>query len=210
MKPHLALSSILHFAFLAALFVTSSGPSKFEGYPTVVPVELVEIKPVSFKAPEVEQLPPKQNEPEPKPKELAGVTVEKKKVKEEPEEQPPKQEEPPEPSKEGKSAVEGEKVKLDVDDFPFSYYLALLHGRIQANWEPPVGSAANFSRAATVYFKIHRNGQLNDIAIEKGSGDFLFDRAALRAVILANPLPPLPADFPEPSLGVHFEFEQGR
>jgi len=209
-KQNLVFSSILHFSFLAALFITSSGPRKFEGYPTVMPVELVKIEPVSFKAPEVEKLEPKQSEPKLQPKELEGVTIEKRKVKEKKEEQPPEPKEPPKEKKEGKSTVESEKVRLDVDEFPFSYYLALLRSRIQTNWEPPVGSAASLSRAATVYFRIQRNGQVTDISIEKGSGDFLFDRAALRAVTLANPLPPLPNDFPEPSLGVHFEFEQGR
>lgn len=209
-KQNLVLSSLLHFLFFAALFVTSSGPRKFEGYPTVMPVELVKIEPVSFKAPEVEKLEPRQSETQPQPKELEGVTIEKRKVEKKEEERPPEQKEPPKESKEGKSTVESEKVRLDVDEFPFSYYLALLRSRIQTNWEPPVGPATDFSRVATVYFRIQRNGQVTDISIEEGSGDFLFDRAALRAVTLANPLPPLPGDFPEPSLGVHFEFEQGR
>ncbi|MFQ5675612.1 MAG: TonB family protein [bacterium] len=193
------------------LFLSRTGVRKFEGYPTVIPVELVKIEPVSFKAPEVEKLAPKQKKLEPKPKKLEGVTVEKKKVKvDQPEEQPPKQEEVPEKSNQGKSTVGGEKVKLDVKEFPFSYYLALLQSRIQANWEPPFSSGRqSIFKRAIIYFKIQRNGHLTDIAVETKSADYLFDQAALRAVTLANPLPPLPFDFPERSLGVHFEFAQG-
>ncbi|MFQ5649451.1 MAG: energy transducer TonB [bacterium] len=175
-----------------------------------MPVELVQLKPVSFKAAEVEKIAPRRHVAKPKPKKLEGVTVEKKKIiAEEPEERPPKQIEEPEASNKGTSAVGGKKVRLDVKEFPFSYYLALLQSRIQANWEPPFSSGLALSKKVLIYFKIQRSGQLTNISIESGSGDYMFDQAALRAVMLANPLPPLPYDFPEPWLGVHYEFEQG-
>jgi len=209
MKSNILFSFALHIIIFAALFLYRSEPRKFEGYPRVIPVELVQIEPVSFKAPEVEKLKPKQQKVKPKPKKLEGVTVEKKKVEEEPEEQPPKQKETPEKSNVGKSTVGSEKVRLDVKEFPFSYYLSLLQARIQANWEPPFSSSRTLFKKAIVYFKIQRNGKLTNLSLESKSGDPRFDQAALRAVTLASPLPPLPFDFPEPSLGVHFEFAQG-
>ncbi len=174
-----------------------------------MPVEIVDLKPVSFKAPEIEKIAPRIEKPKPKPKELPGVTVEKPKIEEEePEARQPEQREKPKESNKGKSTVETEGVRLDTKEFPFSYYKALLRSRIRANWEPPAGNT--LSRKTIVYFKIQRSGQLSGLMIESGSGDYLFDQAAMRAVTLANPLPPLPYDFPEPELGVHFEFEQGR
>lgn len=212
MKTNVLFSLALHALLVAALFTLRGRPDMFEGYPVVIPVEIVRMEPVSFKAPEVEKIVPRHQRVKPKPKKLEGVTVEKPKiVEEEPEEQPPKQVEEPEKSDKGKSTVGGEKVRLDVKEFPFSYYLALLQSRIQANWEPPFASGRQaLSRKALVYFKIKRNGEITGVAIERGSGDYLFDQAVMRAVLLANPLPPLPFDFPEPALGVHFEFEQGR
>jgi len=210
MKSNILFSFALHIIIFAALFLYRSEPRKFEGYPTVIPVELVRMEPVSFKAPEVEKLKPKQQKVKPQPKKLEGVTVEKKKLEEEPEEQPPKQNETPEKSNEGKSTIGNEKVRLDVKEFPFSYYLSLLHSRIQVNWEPPFSSGRqSLFKKAIVYFKIQRNGKLTNLSLESKSGDSRFDQAALRAVTLASPLPPLPFDFPEPSLGVHFEFAQG-
>ena len=210
MKSNILFSFALHIIIIAALFLYRSEPRKFEGYPTVIPIELVRIEPVSFKAPEVEKLKPKQRKVKPQPKKLEGVRVEKRKVEEEPEEQQPKQTEPPEKSNEGKSTVGSDKVRLDVKEFPFSYYLSLLQSRIQVNWEPPFSSARqSLLKKAIIYFKIQRNGKLTNLSIEGKSGDPRFDQAALRAVTLASPLPPLPFDFPEPSLGVHFEFAQG-
>jgi len=207
MKSNIFLSSILHLALFSALVFSHTRPRRFEGYPVVIPVEIVELKPISFKAPEVEKIAPKRHVARPQPKMLEGVTVEKPKIEEEPEEERPvKQIEKPEKSDKGKSAAESKKIRLDVNEFPFSYYLALLRSRIETNWEPPYGGVGR----VVVYFMVQRNGQLTGIALESGSGDYLLDRAALRAVTLANPLPPLPYDFSEPDLGVHFEFEQGR
>ncbi len=87
MKSNILFSFTFHIIIFAALFLYRSEPRKFEGYPTVIQVELVQIEPVSFKAPEVEKLKPKQQKVKPQPRKLEGVTVEKKKVEEEPEEQ---------------------------------------------------------------------------------------------------------------------------
>jgi|GEM_PF-3495104 len=209
MKSNVFYSFALHGIFLIGAFFLKTQPRKFDGYPVVMPVEIVELKPVSFKAPEIKRVAARRNKPRPQPKKLEGVTVEKPKVvPEEPEERQPQQEETPDKSDEGSTTAESETVRLDAKVFPFSYYKALLRSRIRANWEPPVGNA--ISKRTVVFFKIQRSGQLTNIAIEASSNDFLFDQAALRAITLANPLPPLPYDFPQRDLGVHFEFEQGR
>jgi TonB family protein len=43
--------------------------------------------------------------------------------------------------------------------------------------------------------------------IEKSSGYAFFDQTALRALLSATPLPPLPAGYTDQYLGVHFGFE---
>jgi len=57
-----------------------------------------------------------------------------------------------------------------------------------------------------VYFRITRSGSIDSPAVEASSGSFLFDQAALRAVVEANPLPALPGGFGDEYLGVHFSF----
>ncbi len=96
-------------------------------------------------------------------------------------------------------------MALDVDDFPFAYYLATIKRKIAANWRVP-GTAQEGAIHCRVYFTINRSGAIETPTTETSSGNFLFDQAALRAVVQASPLPPLPAGFDDDYLGVHFSF----
>ncbi len=96
-------------------------------------------------------------------------------------------------------------MQLSVEDFPFAYYLTSIQRKIAALWKVPGTSAAE-ERFCRVYFQVGRSGAVGGLAIETSSGNFLFDQAALRAVTLANPLPPLPNGFNDSYLGVHFSF----
>jgi TonB family protein len=76
-------------------------------------------------------------------------------------------------------------------------------GIIGGNWfRPDVGSIPN----ATIHFVIARNGTIRDVEITQASGSSTFDRAARRAVIESNPLPPLPFQYTGTELGVHLKF----
>ena len=101
----------------------------------------------------------------------------------------------------------GAGIKVDNEDFRFAYYLEVIRERIGYNWAPPTVVTSRSGTVATVYFKISRDGQISDEKIEKTSDQEIFDRAALRAIKLADPLPPLPAGFKGKWLGVHFEFQ---
>jgi len=95
-------------------------------------------------------------------------------------------------------------MALDVADFPFAYYLATVKRKIATNWQVPgTGGTSIFCR---VYFRITKSGDIDSPAVESSSGNFMFDQAALRAVVEANPLPPLPGGFGDSYLGVHFSF----
>jgi TonB family protein len=101
-------------------------------------------------------------------------------------------------------------VSVDAADFEFTYYLLLIRNRIAANWSPPSGLVTGGQPVrAVIYFKIARDGAVAGIAIESRSGREYFDRSALRAVAISNPLPPLPDGFNGSDLGVHFGFEYG-
>jgi outer membrane biosynthesis protein TonB len=47
---------------------------------------------------------------------------------------------------------------------------------------------------------------VTNAAIEQSSGLFIFDQAAQRAVVQSSPMPPLPQDYRDSYLGVHFSF----
>jgi TonB family protein len=93
-------------------------------------------------------------------------------------------------------------------DFRFAYYLASIRNKIGSRWVPPPGLDVRDRPArATVYFRIHRDGQISVARVESSSGNAFFDQTAMRALLAATPLPPLPAGYNDEWLGVHFGFE---
>jgi TonB family protein len=96
------------------------------------------------------------------------------------------------------------RVSLAVGDFPFAWYLRVIERKIQDSWRQPAGS--HEGQEAVAIFEITPDGRVRRVAIEKTSGDPLYDQAALRAIMEANPFPPLPTEFKEPPLRVHLGF----
>lgn len=88
----------------------------------------------------------------------------------------------------------------------YNYYLQAMLERIGANWEDP-GYGGGRIRA-TVFFVIERDGKLQEVKLEKSSGDALFDEACVRAVVVTGKLPPLPDEFATERLKIHLEFER--
>ena len=91
-------------------------------------------------------------------------------------------------------------------DFEYSYYQRQMIARIQANWQQiPVRGEAS----VVIRFTILAAGEVAGAEIGTWSGQSLLDRAALRAVQLAGPLPPLPESYPRDRVGVHLLFRYG-
>ena len=207
MRLSVVLSILMHTLFFAVMVVLPSGSRSLPRMRNVVEVALVSV-PRSVEAVPEEAEPPRPErprEPSPevvvKPKEESvekTVTVEKTTS--------PK---PSEPDSSGSSVgVAGGRVRVETEDFPFAYYLALIRYRIQENWRPPVQNTGDSDRmTAIVGFRVLRNGAVQDINLETSSGRFLFDQAAQRAIHAMGSLPPLPDDFGGEHLTVHIEFE---
>lgn len=88
-------------------------------------------------------------------------------------------------------------------DFEYSFYQRQMIARIQANWQQiPVRGRAT----VVIRFTIFRDGAISGAEVETSSGQSLLDRAALRAVVLAEPLPRLPDSYPRDRVGVHLLF----
>jgi periplasmic protein TonB len=91
---------------------------------------------------------------------------------------------------------------LDAD-FPYTIYVERMKSLIGQRWlRPQVGNGT----VATISFAIDRDGTIRDVKNEISSGNGTFDRAALRAVLEASPLPPLPFGYNGTYLGVHLTF----
>jgi len=99
----------------------------------------------------------------------------------------------------GGSGVTG----LEGGDFPHTLYLQGMHRRIGTNWFRPQVAAGT---AVVVYFRIQRDGTINEVKVETSSGNSTFDRAAVSAIRSSSPLNPLPFAYDGTYLGVHLTF----
>jgi len=93
-------------------------------------------------------------------------------------------------------------MTLNAADFPFAWYLRQVQGKISERWE----SQARDGSQPQVVFEIGRDGKIRSLAVEKSSGNPLYDQAALRAITEATPFPPLPEEFRETFLRIHLGF----
>jgi len=118
---------------------------------------------------------------------------------------------PPGPGAPGQTGTSSGGIAVGVgsgggeDTFPFTYYLNRVLAIIESNWFRPPAPLDTRCRVRCV---IDRSGRLVEAGLEVESPSAAFDRAALRAVYAAAPLPPLPQGFGGATLTLHLEFGQ--
>ncbi|OGS13221.1 MAG: hypothetical protein A2234_01495 [Elusimicrobia bacterium RIFOXYA2_FULL_58_8] len=95
----------------------------------------------------------------------------------------------------------------DSKNFPYPWYIAQVREALWNSWTGKMPSGGNLR--STVKFTIKRNGDIKNVAVEKSSGNRLFDNASEAAAQSSAPFPPLPDDFFEDTLTVHVEFKAG-
>jgi TonB family protein len=206
MKKAFVISFFIHLAFLLGLFGASYilKASAKPIYPQVYKVNLV-----SLPAPVPEET---------GSQEMAGPQLPDEKAMKEPEakKEKPKADKKAKDTTKAKSSSSksnpaglpsGMKIVSSEGGVPSdSYYLALILSKISQNWNNPYQGKRETVRAQ-IYFRIDKNGKLQEVKIENSSGDAIFDQSALRAVYDAKLFPPLPEEMKLSTLGVHFEFE---
>ena len=112
---------------------------------------------------------------------------------------------PPPPSPRGLPAGSPQgsgAVSLSAGDFPFAWYLRQVQSKIGEKWDVHARDGIQ----PQIVFEIARDGKIRGLAVEKSSGNPLYDQAAMRAITEAAPFPPLPDDFKESMLRVHLGF----
>ena len=144
--------------------------------------------------------PPEEETPTVEVETIPPPPDEKKKLKPKPQQAKVQPESAQSPAGESLSSVRTDEL------FEFPYYLRLMIGKISRNWRNPY-SGRGEKVLATVYLQVLRDGTIISPRVEKSSGVPTFDRAALRAVIISNPLPQLPPDYQEQQLTVYIDFE---
>ncbi len=87
--------------------------------------------------------------------------------------------------------------------FEYAYYATQMLGRINQHWQR---RRVRGTAVVVIQFTITRNGSIEAAKVETSSGVRVLDRSALRAVMLSEPLPPLPNSYARDSVGVHLRF----
>ncbi len=88
-------------------------------------------------------------------------------------------------------------------DFEYAYYIRQMLAKINEHWQR---TAVRGTAIVVIRFTIAKDGRVLDAAVETSSGISILDRSSLRAVMLADPLPPLPNSYPRDQVGVHLRF----
>ena len=78
--------------------------------------------------------------------------------------------------------------------------------QVHANWDYKVERPG----LAVVKFTIQRDGRITDVTLTRSSGFAAHDMNAQRALVRTRQLAPLPAQFPNPTLGVQLSFDYKR
>lgn len=215
MRGSLLASGLVHLGIVVVLlWVRHSTPISISGA-DVVQVQLLD--PSAMRTIPTPPVPPPDRPtvkpPDVKPVEEEGVKLTPEKPRKKPPKPEPQREEPPATpapalpyAQMGSPGLSGQ-IAVDSGDFAFAYYLRQIRNKIAENWAPPAGLQSGQPIRALLYFKIARNGSISSIRIEQGSQVEFFDRSALRAVTLSDPMPPLPIGFGGSDLGVHFGFQ---
>ena len=89
-------------------------------------------------------------------------------------------------------------------DVDFGPYMATLQRIITRAWQPRL---IGESKKAVVDFKIHTDGKVSDVRVNRSSGVNTVDGAVLQAINVASPYPALPKGAPDP-VDISFTFAQ--
>jgi protein TonB len=88
----------------------------------------------------------------------------------------------------------------------FGAYVDLMRDRIAQHWNRD-GLPPSSPQICAVTFTIARNGMVSNVQVSHPSGNYLLDSSAKRAVLDANPLPALPAQFDRNDATVELQFQ---
>lgn len=88
-------------------------------------------------------------------------------------------------------------------------YLGRVRQRISSFWSAPPVDVGGRTYVVIVQFRLHRNGTVSGVAIERSSGNEYYDLAGKRAVLSAIPLPTFPPELVEFYFDAHFTFTVG-
>lgn len=107
----------------------------------------------------------------------------------------------------GRGGVEGEPIPLDTPEPKYQDYFNKVRERIKSKWVyPRPAGDRGIEGELLIEFHIAKDGRLAFIELRHSSGTAILDDAALTAVKLAQPFPPVPDDIAKQTLAINGQF----
>jgi len=108
----------------------------------------------------------------------------------------------------GRGGVEGEPIPLDTPEPKYQDYFNKIRERIKANWVyPRQAGERGIEGELLIEFHIAKDGRVAYIELRHSSGAAILDDAALTAVKLAQPFPPVPDEIAKQTLAINGQFK---
>ncbi|HEY7205779.1 MAG TPA: energy transducer TonB [Methylomirabilota bacterium] len=107
----------------------------------------------------------------------------------------------------GRGGVDGAPIPLDTPEPKYQDYFNKVRERIKSKWVyPRPAGERGIEGELLIEFHIAKDGRLEYIELRHSSGTQILDDAALTAVKLAQPFPPVPDDIAKRSLAINGQF----
>ena len=107
----------------------------------------------------------------------------------------------------GRGGVEGEPIPLDTPEPRYQDYFNKIRERIKAKWiYPREAGQRGIEGELLIEFHIAKDGRVAFIELRNSSGTAILDDAALTAVKLAQPFPPVPDEIAKRTLAINGQF----
>ncbi len=107
---------------------------------------------------------------------------------------------------EGAAGTAGGVESMTLGGLELGWYGAAVTAALARGWLRPVLEGVGRDLVAVVAFDIRRDGSIENARVVESSGVPSLDRSALRAVLEASPLPPVPAAWNQQLLPAQFRF----
>jgi TonB family protein len=90
----------------------------------------------------------------------------------------------------------GSAIQFDTKGVEFGPWIRRFVQKVKRNWFVPE-AAFTFRGRVVLQFNIHRDGHITDLIVAQPSNIEAFNRAAFNAILGANPVEPLPPEYPD-------------
>ncbi len=102
----------------------------------------------------------------------------------------------------------GKALQLNTSELKYQDYLLNIKRKIEFYWEYPVLAIKNnYQGRLRIDFSITKDGTIKDIKVVRSSSYPSLDDAAITALRLSSPFPPLPESFGVGDVSIHGSFE---